>query len=211
LSTVYSLKVSSRVQLVTLESPNDDILYLSQILNGDLVSELRFHVVTETDAEQRLGRLLKRRRYEEAEKFAQVFGLDVALINKARAQEIIDKSICSCEDVDDLVNLLGAIDDDEFRLQSCLDVQASCDKLEDVRKVLTYGCSLQLKKGQEKRGAVKDLQKSVAHLMFRFDTFVTVNRGVDEVHSWLRFSGCDLIEEVKTLLTNVSYISTKLL
>jgi hypothetical protein len=49
---------------------------------------------------------------------------------------------------------------------------------------------------------VKDLQKSVAHLMFRFDTFVTVNRGVDEVHSWLRFSGCDLIEEVKTLLTN---------
>ncbi|RZC32599.1 uncharacterized protein BDFB_000923 [Asbolus verrucosus] len=200
-SKIFSLKISTEVHLITPECINDEILYISKISHDNSVNELRFHIVYETEPEQRLLRLLRKHKYEEAEKFAIFFHLDLAIINKARAQAIIDKSVCESDDINVLINLLNMIDDDEFKLQCCLDVESFCSKFDDVRRILNYGCSLTPKK--QNKLIVEELQKSITRLMFRFDTFTALNWETDYMmRSWLQFSGSDLIEELTAFLRN---------
>lgn len=197
---MYGLKIKNDVHLIASESTTEELLFISKITENNSVSELRFHEVYETEPEQRLWRLLKKHKYEEAERFATTFHLDHALINQAKAQEIVDKTTCSTDEIDNLINLLNIIDDDIFKLNCCLG--ATCSKFNDVRKILEYGCKLQLKKQDKK---AEEVQKSVFHLMSRFETFMTVYRGTDMVmQTWLQFTLCDLLDEVKYLLRKVS-------
>lgn len=116
-------------------------MYITKIMQGDKVSELRFMVVYESLPEKRLERLLRKHCLDEAEKFAQLFRLDMNIIRKAKAQVIVDKMICTEQDMDALLVLLDSIGDTLFSLQCCLEVQLSCDRFEDVRRILRYGCS----------------------------------------------------------------------
>ena len=187
-----------------MDSLNEEILYISKVTSGETVTQLRLQVINETEPEQRLERLLKKRKYDEAEIFAQLFTLDKALIQKARAREITETPNCTSEDVYKLIRLLETIDDDEFRLLCCSDSEFFCSSLGDVEKILTYGCQLELKHNGTQLGA-QELQKTIAATMWRFQTFVTVNRNQGKaLQAWEKFSECDLIQEVKLLLKNVS-------
>ncbi|XP_044266057.1 uncharacterized protein LOC123012232 [Tribolium madens] len=198
LTKIYGLKVRNDIQLISPECPNDELLYISKIFENHSVSELRFHMVIESDAEQRLYRLLKKRKYEEAEKFVALFHLNQSLVNEAKAQDIVDKRTCSSEDIQQLINLLNIIDNNVFKLQCCLEV--SCSTFEDVRKILEYGCTLQLKK-QDKDA--EELQKRVIDIMERFQTFGAIYTGADLVlETWQQFAQADLLTEVKYFLQN---------
>lgn len=139
-NVIFSLNLANDIFLITPENINDDIIYITEITQNDTPKELRFTCVYETSPEARLMKLLKKNRLEEAEAFVNVFNLDLALIWKARAQAIVDKSICSMEDIDGLLKLLDEIKDSRFTLQCCMDVYSCCERLEDVKKVLQYGC-----------------------------------------------------------------------
>ncbi|XP_023312751.1 kinetochore-associated protein 1-like, partial [Anoplophora glabripennis] len=137
-SVIFSLKISNPVHLIQLENVSDETLILSKICNGDgLISELRVQCVYETEPELRLTRLLRKQRFDEAEKFAEKHHLGSMLILKARAQVIIDKTVCTSDDVNRLIEILESIDDDHFKLQCCSNVE--CNSYEDLRKILNYG------------------------------------------------------------------------
>lgn len=125
---------------MSLENTSDDILYIVEIAQNNKISELRFTVVNETVPEKRLKKLLKKQDFDEAEKFASLFGLDMTIIKKAKAQLIVDKMVCDEEDIKMLLTMLDSIDDFLFSLHCCHDVHFSCERLEDVKKVLLYGC-----------------------------------------------------------------------
>lgn len=124
-----------------MEDINDQILYISKVTENNIISELRFTAVYETTPEKRLERLLRKGAFEEAEKFSKTYGLDINIVKKAKAQAIIDKSVCSKEDIDELLSMLTEINDAYFSMQSCQDVHMSCERAEDVKRVLSYGCA----------------------------------------------------------------------
>lgn len=120
-------------------------MYISIIEKQDRIQELRVQVVSETAPEIRLKRLLRRQRFDEAENFAYTYGLSNTEILKAKAQVIIDKRSCSPEDISQLLEILDRVDDTLFKLQSCVDTYQCCDRLEDVRRILSYGCDCVIK------------------------------------------------------------------
>lgn len=123
--------------LIQLESSVEDVIFLSRICSEDSVSELRLQRVYEIQPELRLAKLIRKHRFQEAEKFAKMFNLDQIIILKAKAELILEKHSCTSDDIDNLIKILDSIDDDMFNLQCCLDV--NCENLEDVKKILKYG------------------------------------------------------------------------
>lgn len=119
---------------------HDDIVYITEITQNGKAKELRFTYIYETSPEARLAKLLKKNQLAEAEAFVKLFNLDMNIIRKARAQTIVDQTVCYMEDVDVLLGILDEIQDAEFTLQCCLDVHSCCERLDDVRRVLKYGC-----------------------------------------------------------------------
>lgn len=137
---MFSLRVSSSVLLVQLENTSDDILFLSKICSENSVMELRIQRVYETQPELRLTKLIRKKQFQEAEKFAQMFNIDPIVIVKAKAELIVEKTECTSDDIVELINLLDSINDDAFNLRCCSGVD--CGNLEDVRKILTYGAKI---------------------------------------------------------------------
>lgn len=197
LTLIYSLKVANDIYLFPLETVNDEVLYISRIKENSCVSELRFQTIYETQPIQRLHRLLKRQKFEEAEQFAAIYNLNASLINKAKAQVIVDKSICNSEDIDNLIKILNLLDDDEFKLQACCEVESFCCESEGVKKILTYGSRIAPRK------LLSDSLKSIPDLMHRFDTWTALNMGGHYSQSWKEFSNCNLLEELILFLKNV--------
>lgn len=136
---MFSLKLTHDVHLIALEDINDEVVYVTKTTQANALSELRFTVVYETTPEKRLERLLRKQDFDEAYKFAEKFGLNVNIIRKAKAQMIVEKDVCNKSDIDDLLELLGTIDDKLFTMECCLDVHLSCKNWEDVERVLKYG------------------------------------------------------------------------
>lgn len=220
---IFSLRLTSSVFLITPESINDHLLYITEISLNNTWRELRFTEVYETTPAKRLSKLLKQNNFGEAEAFAKSFNLDINIVRKARAQGIVDKTVCTESDVNELLELLDAIKDVQFTLYCCLDVQSCCEKMLDLRRVLEFGCrelpnelvrfywvfSLRNLHWCFK---VSDVDISamytiVSDLLFRFDTYIALVRstgGQYNLKSWLDFSGCDFIREIIFRLQNVS-------
>lgn len=137
---IFSLNLAHNIFLITPEEVHDEIIYITEVQQDGKPKELRFTNVYETSPEARLSKLLKKNRFDEAETFVRLFNLDGNIVRKARAQGIVDKTVCSKEDIDGLLVLLDAIKDVAFSLQCCLDVHSCCERLVDVRRVLQYGC-----------------------------------------------------------------------
>lgn len=140
-SAIFSLKMLHPVHLIQLENASDETLTLSKICNNEgLVTELRVQCVYETQPQLRLARLIRKQRFDEAEKFAEMFHIDPMIVLKARAQLIVDKTVCTSEDVNRLIEIFQSIDDDYFKLNCCSNVE--CNNYEDMRKILNYGSTI---------------------------------------------------------------------
>ncbi|KAJ8955861.1 hypothetical protein NQ318_005408, partial [Aromia moschata] len=199
-SPLVSLKISHPVHLVRLESANDEILIVSEIRRDGLVSELRMQCVYETEPELRLSRLLRKKRFEEAEKFARTFNIDAAVVLKARAQVYADKTVCTAEDVADLLKILDSVDDGHFKVQCCMNVE--CGNAEDLRRVLSYGSAITPKSHSPNREAVLLLQGFVIDSLHKLDTYMAIHPTYD-TQSWSSFSTCNLLDKMRTLLKNL--------
>nr|XP_023019425.1 kinetochore-associated protein 1-like [Leptinotarsa decemlineata] len=165
-------------------------------MKNDVILELRLQSVYETEPELRLTRLIRRQRFEEAEKFAKSFNINPVVILKARAQLIVDKSECTSQDISNLIKLMDSIHDEYFKLQCCSNVD--CGKFDDVRKILTYGAKISVKND----GTSQNMKRVLTDLLFRFDTFTAILKPEDDIQSWYKFSTCNMIEELKVYLKN---------
>ncbi|KAJ8978820.1 hypothetical protein NQ317_018911 [Molorchus minor] len=198
-SVVFSLKLSHPIHIIQLENASYETLIISKIFNNGVITELRAQCVCETEPELRLARLIKKQRFEEAEKFAKTFNMDPGVISKARAQIYVDKTDITSEDTEILISILETVDDDLFKLQCCSNVE--CYNSEDARRILTYGSKIMPKgQGSNKENAML-LQSLIVNTLFKFDTYMAVHSSYDS-ETWCRFVNSDLLEEMKNQLEN---------
>ncbi|XP_055003444.1 kinetochore-associated protein 1 [Sorex araneus] len=157
---LYSLEVSNVSSLVQTGISSDTIYLLEGICNNDpkhwedAASVLVLRCLTEALPENRLSRLLHKRRFAEAESFAVQFDLDVELVYKVKANYILEKLALSSTDageqpqwqnlIDEAKGNLHKIQDDEFVMNYCLEAQWLT--YETTQEMLNYAKNRLLKK-----------------------------------------------------------------
>ncbi|XP_040272101.1 kinetochore-associated protein 1 [Bufo bufo] len=149
---LYSIEVSDVCTLVQIGVTMDTIyllegIYDSQERSSDSpVAVLAMRCLTEALPENRLSRLLHKHKFEEAEKFAIQFGLDVELVYKVKLNIVLEKLASASvgsygqvlwqELVDDAKGNLHKIKDDNFVVQYC--VNAPWPTYETTFEMLNY-------------------------------------------------------------------------
>ncbi|XP_078352521.1 kinetochore-associated protein 1-like isoform X2 [Oculina patagonica] len=155
---MYSLQIGGCSILA--ESPsNQESIYFIEGVNNNLnarasdagqISCLRIRSLTEALPENRLSRLLHKQKFDEAERFARQFNLDIELVYKVKANWLLDKvSPWSYENnhgqendalegfsLAKLKDCLAQIKDDEYVCRCCL--QAALPSLEETFDLLSY-------------------------------------------------------------------------
>ncbi|XP_012586372.1 PREDICTED: kinetochore-associated protein 1 [Condylura cristata] len=182
---LYSLEVSGISSLVQTGISTDTIYLLEGICKSDpkasedSVSVLVIRCLTEALPENRLSRLLHKRRFAEAESFAILFGLDVELVYKVKANDILEKLALTSLDtseqtrwqdlVDEAKENLHKIQDDEFVENYCL--KAQWITYETTQEMLSYAKAKLLKKDDKAVPFYSDGLKQVLRAHAKLTTF----------------------------------------
>ncbi|XP_054551363.1 kinetochore-associated protein 1 isoform X2 [Talpa occidentalis] len=182
---LYSLEVSGVSSLVQTGISTDTIYLLEGIYKSDpqpsedSVSVLVLRCLTEALPENRLSRLLHKHRFAEAESFAIQFGLDVELVYKVKANDILEKLAltsvdtseqCRWQDlVDEAKENLCKIQDDEFVVNYCLEAQWVT--YETTQEMLSYAKARLLKKEDKTVPVYSDGLKEVLKAQAKLTTF----------------------------------------
>ncbi|XP_077015828.1 kinetochore-associated protein 1 isoform X3 [Tamandua tetradactyla] len=182
---LYSLEVSSISSLVQTGISTDTIYLMEGICKDDptlpeeSVSVLVLRCLTEALPENRLSRLLHKRRYAEAENFAIQFGLDVELVYKVKSNDILEKLALSSVNiseqtewqklVDEAKENLHKIQDDEFVVDYCL--KAQWITYETTQQMLNYAKTRLLKKEGKTVPVYSDGLKEVLRAHAKLTTF----------------------------------------
>uniref|UniRef100_A0A673J6Y3 RZZ complex subunit KNTC1/ROD C-terminal domain-containing protein n=1 Tax=Sinocyclocheilus rhinocerous TaxID=307959 RepID=A0A673J6Y3_9TELE len=147
----YSLEVSSESWLIQKGISMDPFYLLEGVLANtksspeDPVSTVVIRCFTEALPENRLNKLLYKHKFEEAEKFAKAFGLDVELVYKVKLNVVLEKLISASgsdqtlqwpELIEEAKTNLMKIMDEQFVVQYCL--TASWPSLSIAEDMLSY-------------------------------------------------------------------------
>ncbi|KAK2505118.1 hypothetical protein MC885_004569, partial [Smutsia gigantea] len=182
---LYSLEVSSVSSLVQTGISTDTIYLLEGIckndpkLSEDSVSVLVLRCLTEALPENRLSRLLHKHRFAEAESFALQFGLEIELVYKVKANDILEKLALSSVDtseqtewqklIEEAKENLHKIQDDEFVVNYCLEAQWIT--YETTQEMLNYAKTRLLKKEDKTVPVYSDGLKEVLRAHAKLTTF----------------------------------------
>ncbi|KAM8961292.1 kinetochore-associated protein 1 [Pelodytes ibericus] len=167
---LYSVEVSDVCTLVQTGISMDTIYLLEGIHDSHErsaecpVSVLAMRCLTEALPENRLSRLLHKHKFEEAEKFAIQFGLDVELVYKVKLNIVLEKlasasigsygQILWQELVDEAKLNLHKIKDDNFVVEYC--INAPWPTYETTFDMLNYAKSRVLKKEDKSLSSLSD-------------------------------------------------------
>ncbi|XP_063820516.1 kinetochore-associated protein 1 isoform X2 [Pseudophryne corroboree] len=167
---LYSIEVSDVSTLVHSGITMDTIYLLEGIYDNNerspecSVTVLAMRCLTEALPENRLSRLLHKHKFEEAEKFAIQFGLDVELVYKVKLNIVLEKLASTSsgsfdkvfwqELVDEAKSNLHKIKDDNFVVEYC--VNAPWPTYETTFDMLTYAKTRIQKKEDKALPALSD-------------------------------------------------------
>lgn len=131
--------MSQNTFLVQSTSDADDVMIIEGFCSREyeFVTELRLKLITESIPQVKLDRMLRRKCFDEAEKFARVFGLSVQPVYKARAEEYIISADFQITNIAQFCTILEQIDDIHFVVQCCLD-NVTPDSLDGIEQLLEY-------------------------------------------------------------------------
>ncbi|MBN3296609.1 KNTC1 protein, partial [Amia calva] len=154
MTLLYSLEVSDISSLVQTGISTDTI-YLLEGIHEDqersdgIVSAVVMRCLTEALPENRLSRLLYKHKFEEAEKFAIQFGLDVELVYKVKLNFVLEKLASAsvggygqavwADLVDEAKTNLQKIVDEQFVVQYC--INAPWPTFDTAQEMLNYAKS----------------------------------------------------------------------
>ncbi|KAJ8049106.1 Kinetochore-associated protein 1 [Holothuria leucospilota] len=119
---VYSLAISHHSYIAKMP-PSYETIYLVEGTGKDeddtsgIVSTLRVRCLTEALPETRFHRLLHKGKFSEAEQFANLFGLDLQLVHKTRANHLMKNMTMEYDDDSEANGMTGQIKE----LTDCLD------------------------------------------------------------------------------------------
>ncbi|KAG7318542.1 hypothetical protein KOW79_018297 [Hemibagrus wyckioides] len=203
MEVLYSLEVSAVSSLVQ-NAISMDVLYLLEGISDNSTSSdegsplgLVLRCFTEALPENRLNRLLYKHKFEEAEKFAIAFELDVELVYKVKLDFVMEKlALVSLNDqghevgaklVEEAKTNLMKIADEQYVVQYCLN--AFWPTLTTAEEMLNYAAN---------RFPSSHMQSALAKLA----TFCNLY-GSDKFNgvSWIEFlNSRDYLKEILTLL-----------
>ena len=174
------------------------------------IKMLRIRAICEGHPDARLHRLLNRKKFEEATKFALLNKLDleeiyrskcIALMSDLSAWTTTDKKTISHKDdviLDELEECLKLIKDLSFVVKFCLN--ATFKDLEKIRRLLKLArqCIQNSSQGME---LDINLMVDVSRALQRLDTFIFIN-GIDHgnVEEWLEFLNANMFSQLKLSL-----------
>lgn len=197
---IYSIPVEKPIHLMSMYNESEDVLFFKEVHKNHILSEIRLQVIVKADPEFRVKKLIERQLFDEAEIFAKNFNISPEIIAQAKAQHIINKILCTTQDVDDLLSILDTIDDHLFKLNCCCSVD--CELGTDTKRVLCYGAfmDINIKDCNENRDNVLLKMKTYFNdKLHRFDTFMELYEEYDHL-KWNDFINRDLIDEMKMFL-----------
>ncbi|CAG9854949.1 unnamed protein product [Phyllotreta striolata] len=198
---IFSLKLNYPVHLISTNSTEYDIMFMYYIIDNEgKFIEFNLQQVYETDHESRYSKLISMGRFDEAEALAKKYNIDPSFMLKAKAQLLVDKTECNSDDISKLISLMDSIYDGPFKLQCCNKVDFS--QFSDVKRILEYGSRIQLNSREEKKEQILYLKNTLNELLFRCTTFTALSGNNKDIQSWLNFSQCNLLDEIKHYLRN---------
>uniref|UniRef100_A0A3B3YVA8 Uncharacterized protein n=1 Tax=Poecilia mexicana TaxID=48701 RepID=A0A3B3YVA8_9TELE len=202
MSVCYSLDVSSVSCLVQMKT-NMDTIYLVEGIcenpesRGEAVASVVVRCLTEALPENRLSRLLHKHMFEEAEKFAITFDLDLELVYKVKLDFVLEQLASASvggygqevwsELVDEAKTNLMKITDEQYVVDYCL--KAPWPTFDTAEKMLNHAAS---------RYASLQIQEALARLA----TFCSLH-GVENFNgiAWIEFlNSTDILGDVLTHL-----------
>ncbi|XP_067861865.1 kinetochore-associated protein 1 [Heptranchias perlo] len=161
---LYSLEVADVSALVQTDVGQDTIYVLEGVYENQksspegVISAIAMRCLTEALPENRLSRLLYKHKFEEAERFAIHFGLDVELVYKVRLNIALENFASTSPGAHNLSSWQKAVDeakadlhkvqDDQFVVKYCMDV--SWPTFETTLEMLNYAKKRILKKEDKK-------------------------------------------------------------
>ncbi|KAJ7374444.1 Kinetochore-associated protein 1 [Desmophyllum pertusum] len=194
-----------------------DIVYF-RTNDTEQISCLRIRSLTEALPENRLSRLLHKQKFDEAERFARQFNLDIELVYKVKANWLLDQvSPWSYENnqgalegfsLSKLKNCLAQIKDDDYVCRCCL--QAALPSLEETFDLLSYARKrISINNGVQVQkegpcGTPSHLLTEVLEALDRLATF-EMAFGIEHFSGtqWQYFVSADLLVELtKCLLSS---------
>ncbi|CAH1264282.1 KNTC1 [Branchiostoma lanceolatum] len=216
----YSLELNQVSALVCAPASQETIFVIEGAHKDDVedtsssdavVSTLRVRCLTEALPDTRFHRLLHKKQYEEALKFAQSYELDVELVYKVKAQDILtqtDPWTRTQEDGQttdqifaDLKDCLSHISDNGCVADIC--VQATLPTMQSTYELLTYAEGRVNKKGGDSVLSEEELisraawQTKVLEALHRLGTFqVVFGPQLFSATQWYEFMKADLLVEV---------------
>ncbi|XP_067002138.2 kinetochore-associated protein 1 [Anabrus simplex] len=193
--TRYRVKVSATSYLVPGSSEFIFLEGRSCDDGSECIDALSFKILSQSQPLDRLLHLLRCRRFEEAETFAQQFNLDLDLVYKARSKHFVEMlySHSNEDSFRELILLLDKIQDIKFVSEVCL--KAVTADLADMKELLKYGFSrltLEQKQGMKDGVETGPLLSQLTSMLFHLETFEIINELDSSVMEWLDFSSADL-------------------
>ncbi|XP_007900402.2 kinetochore-associated protein 1 [Callorhinchus milii] len=172
MNLLYSLEVAGVSALVQTGITQDTIYVLEGVYESQkrspeaAVSAVVMRCLTEALPENRLSRLLHKHKFEEAERFAIQFGLDVELVYKVELNIVLEnlastamtsRSPSSWQGiVNDAKENLHKIQDDQFVVKYCMDV--AWPTFETTLEMLNYAKNRILKKADKNPTGISEEQ-----------------------------------------------------
>ena len=215
----YRLSVCWFTKLVTPHLSQDTPLVLEgsaeDVLRPDLVSRLKMRGICEGVPEARLARLLKRLKFEEAEKFAASFNLDKEQIHHARASWLLnflspwkpeDPSQPHTKVMRDLETTLTKMTDLNFVVDLC--VTAAVPSLSMTRDLLNFA---RRKIENNPEDVSERLLLRVGQTLHRLETFVLIHTGEAEMDTWMEFTRASMLTSIETLISRADLDRARLL
>ena len=211
-NVTYRLSVSWFTKLVSPHLSQDTPLVLEgsaeDVLRPDLVSRLKMRGICEGVPEARLARLLKRLKFDEAEKFAASFNLDKEQIYHARASWLLNfLSPWKPEDplqphskvIRELETTLTKMTDLNFVVDLC--VTAAAPSLAMTRDLLNFA---RRKIENNPEDVSERLLLRVGQTLHRLETFVLIQTGGEgevEMDTWMEFTRASMLTSVENLIS----------
>ena len=185
-----------------IEGASDDVL------RPDVVNRMRIRGISEGVPEARLGRLLKRNKFDEAEKFAKDFGLEKENIYRSKASWILGYlSPWKPEDptrphtilFNDLKHTLGLMTDLEFVVELC--ATAAFPNLGMTRNFLLFARN---KIENNVESVSEELMLRVGNTLHRLETFSLIHSEEDKsnlIDLWMDFTRASMLIELEQSLS----------
>ncbi|KAK2580274.1 hypothetical protein KPH14_012521 [Odynerus spinipes] len=210
----FQISVPTTTNLVDiLNSTSGSILFIEGILSGTDINTIRIKNIIESAPDLRLERLLKRRKFEEAEIFAKKFNLSMENIYFSRAMLLVEQLSPWTKKRSDLINFnllintLSQINDVQFVVNCCINAIMSDHK--QMKKLLLYARQRIIDNNKD---LLQNEQLNLRHInsaIHRLETFevlyetLIVNEYTEDqtLNEWIRFSRMNLLDECKIRLS----------